>query len=135
MSHMLRLYCVLDGTSDQFPVDIDPSKEISDLKAVIYNGNTNTFNSQGIDARQLILWPINNVSVQRNPLNLNSLTLADQVITKDPDDDQDVLSFRELDPSWDIGYVFGDGSQPFPRRTIQIIVQTPQKGKRSLRYL
>ncbi|KAF9424621.1 hypothetical protein BGZ76_003497 [Entomortierella beljakovae] len=124
---MLRLYCVLDGTSDLFPVDIDPSKEISDLKEAIHEKKKNTFNSLRLDADQLVIWPVYNVPTRRNPLNLNSLTLADQVITKDPDDDQDVPSFRELDPSWDIEYVFGNGSQPFPRRTIQIIVQLPQQ--------
>ncbi|KAF9090293.1 hypothetical protein BGX27_002296 [Mortierella sp. AM989] len=126
MADQLKLRCVIDGTSDSFSVYIEPSKDIDDLKDAIHKKKENTFTALGIDADQLILWPIHNVSTQRKPLGLNSLNPAEQVKTKDPDDDQDVPSFREPDQSWQISYVF-ENTLPFPARTVQIIIGLPQQ--------
>lgn len=130
MADQLKLRCVIDGTSDSFSVYIEPSKDIDDLKDAIHKKKENTFTALGIDADQLILWPIHNVSTQRKPLGLNSLNPAEQVKTKDPDDDQDVPSFREPDQSWQISYVF-ENTLPFPARTVQIIIGLPQQGMSS----
>ncbi|KAF9348111.1 hypothetical protein BGX34_002668, partial [Mortierella sp. NVP85] len=105
----LTLFCLVDGESTSFPVAIDSTKTIGDLKKLIKTENPNTFN--GVDAKNLTLWRVSLPVVPKNERKAISLA--------------DVSSKEELDETDDISDVFKE--KP-PNKTIHIIVQQPQPG-------
>ncbi|KAH7043039.1 hypothetical protein BKA57DRAFT_508403 [Linnemannia elongata] len=104
----LALLCLFDGeaTSNAFSVKIESTKTIGSLKVHIKTKILNTFN--GIDAKDLTLWHVNQpvlVANKHNPILLSAID-----------------SPTELDPTDDISDVFPEA---LPKKTIHIIVQRP----------
>ncbi|KAG0277967.1 hypothetical protein BGZ97_009804, partial [Linnemannia gamsii] len=105
--NLLTLFCLVDGetTSNAFPVEIESSKTIGDLRKLIKTEIPDTFN--GVDAKDLALWRVS-IPVAANkhkPIVLNEFESA-----------------TELDPTDDVSDVFPD--KP-PKKTIHVIVQRP----------
>ncbi|KAG0249364.1 hypothetical protein BGZ95_007572, partial [Linnemannia exigua] len=72
----LTLFCLVDGetTSNAFPVEIESSKTIGDLKKLIKTETPDTFS--GVDAKDLTLWRV-------------SISVADDNHDDNDDDDDD----------------------------------------------
>ncbi|KAF9288968.1 hypothetical protein BGZ88_007965, partial [Linnemannia elongata] len=104
----LALLCLFEGeaTSNAFSVKIESTKTIGSLKDHIKTKILNTFN--GIDAKDLTLWRVDQPVLAANKHNLILLSAID--------------SPTELDPTDDISDVFPEAP---PKKTIHIIVQRP----------
>ena len=118
----LSLFCLVDGepTFNAFPVGIEVSKTIGDLKELIKTKKSNQFSD--VDADQLTLWRVSIPVVVANkhkPIALNEFESA-----------------TELDPTDDLSDVFEETP---PKKTIHVIVQRPPPGNAnalcSLSYL
>ncbi|KAF9315924.1 hypothetical protein BGZ91_005661, partial [Linnemannia elongata] len=68
----LTLFCLVDGeaTTNVFPVEIESTKTIGDLKELIKTEKTNDFSD--FDAEKLTLWCVSNTAV-----NLSSFIKVD----------------------------------------------------------
>ncbi|KAK3812540.1 MAG: hypothetical protein J3R72DRAFT_498661 [Linnemannia gamsii] len=104
--NFLALFCLVDGDSMPFSVDIDASKTVDHLKDAIKTKIPGTF--KGVDAKDLTLWRVSIPLVPRKDRKDISLS--------------DVPLKEELDETDDLSEVFPD---KLPKKTIHIIVQRP----------
>ncbi|KAG0198791.1 hypothetical protein BGX33_012070 [Mortierella sp. NVP41] len=104
--NLLTLFCLVDGDSMPFSVDIDASKTVDHLKKLIKAEKTNNFSD--VDADQLTLWHVSIPLVPKK--DRKDISLGD------------VSSKEELDETDDLSDVFPD---KLPKKTIHIIVQRP----------
>ncbi|KAF9275585.1 hypothetical protein BGZ74_003968, partial [Mortierella antarctica] len=104
-NHM-NFFCLVDGESTPFPVEIESTKTIGDLKDAIKAKKTNEFSD--IDADMLTLWKVSIPVVPKK--DRKEISLAD------------VPSKEELDETDDVSDVFKETP---PKKTIHIIVQRP----------
>ncbi|KAF9079500.1 hypothetical protein BGX23_003894 [Mortierella sp. AD031] len=105
----LNFLCLVNGESTSFPVEIDPTKTIGDLKDAIKAKKTPRFDDVAAD--ELILWRVSIPLVPKK--DRKDLSLGD------------ILSKEELDETDDLSDVFLD--KP-PKKTIHIIGQRPPPG-------
>jgi hypothetical protein len=108
----LTLFCLVDGETTSFPVEIESTKTVGDLKKLIKTEKAKAF--EDVDADQLTLWHVSLPVVPKK--DRKAISLAD------------VLSKEELDETDDISDVFEE--KP-PKKTIHIIVQRPLPCKRT----
>ncbi|KAF9083433.1 hypothetical protein BGX29_003150, partial [Mortierella sp. GBA35] len=102
----LNFLWLVNGESTSFPVEIDPTKTIGDLKDAIKAKKAPRFDDVAAD--ELILWRVSIPLVPKK--DRKDLSLGD------------ILSKEELDETDDPSDVFLD--KP-PKKTIHIIVQRP----------
>ncbi|KAG0271769.1 hypothetical protein BGZ96_005631, partial [Linnemannia gamsii] len=102
----LNFLCLVNGESTSFPVEIEPTKTIGDLKDAIKAKKTNDFSD--VDADKLTLWRVSIPLVPKK--DRKDISLGD------------IPSKEELDETDDLSDVFRD--KP-PKKTIHIIVQRP----------
>ncbi|KAF9287535.1 hypothetical protein BGZ68_001691 [Mortierella alpina] len=104
----LTLFCLVEGesTSNAFPVEIEPSKTIGELKKLIKTEQAPAFDD--ITANSLTLWKVS-LSIPNDE--------EDTSITLDAFSDK-----KKLRPTDDVSDVFNE--KP-PKKTIHIIVQRP----------
>ncbi|KAG0315818.1 hypothetical protein BGZ99_007246 [Dissophora globulifera] len=99
------LWCLLDGESTPFPVEIESTKTIGALKKAIKDDNAVAF--ADVDAKMLTLWK---VSVPVLPKKeRKGISLVD-------------VPSQELDETDDVSDAF---KETLPKKTIHIIVQRP----------
>ncbi|KAK5828980.1 hypothetical protein F5H01DRAFT_329294 [Linnemannia elongata] len=104
--NLLTLFCLVDGDSVPFSVDINASKTVDRLKDANKTKIPNTF--KGVDAKDLTL---SRVSIPLVPKkDCKDISLGD------------IPSKEELDETDDLFDVFPD---KLPKKTIHIIVQRP----------
>jgi hypothetical protein len=108
-NNLLTLFCLVDGDKAPFPVKIESSESIGDLKDAIKAKIPDTFN--GVDAKDLTLWSV-------------SIPVSD-------DDDDDVPIYidtiletdkKKLKATTRLFKFFGT---ELPEDTIHVIVQRP----------
>ncbi|KAF9202673.1 hypothetical protein BGZ59_002058, partial [Podila verticillata] len=105
----LSLFCLVDGESTPFPVEIESTKTIGDLKRAIKDDNSIAF--ADVDAKMLTLW---HVSIPVLPKkDLKEISLAEE----------------ELDEKDDVSDVFKETP---PKKTIHVIVQRPPQASTPL---
>jgi hypothetical protein len=112
----ITLFCLVHGDNpsrNAFPVEIDKSKTIGQLKEIIKTKKANDF--KDVDADKLILW---RVSISTNKLS-----------KLDPYFDYKIDG-TELSPYDDIQEVFPDAPA---YKHIHIIVELPEVGQQSFR--
>ncbi|KAI8359578.1 hypothetical protein B0O80DRAFT_233929 [Mortierella sp. GBAus27b] len=102
----LTLFCLVNGETTSFPVAIESTKTIGDLKDLIKTKQTPDFDD--IAAKSLTLWRVSLPVVPKK--DRKAISLAE------------VPSKEELDETDDISDVFEE--KP-PKKTIHIIVQRP----------
>ncbi|KAG9062287.1 hypothetical protein KI688_006619 [Linnemannia hyalina] len=107
--NLLTLFCLVNGESTPFPLEIDSTKTIGGLKNLIVNGNQ-ALAFRDDAAKDLILW---RVSIPVVPKERKEISLAD------------IPSKEELDETDDVSDVFEETP---PKKTIHIIVQRPPLG-------
>ncbi len=112
----LNFLCLVDGESTSFPVGIESTKTIGDLKDEIKAKQSPDFDD--IVANKLTLW---RVSIPLLPKKDRKCISLIDVATKD-----------ELDEIDDLFEVF---DEPLPKKTIHIIVQRPPQGNAHTRLL
>ncbi|KAF9352665.1 hypothetical protein BGX34_012028 [Mortierella sp. NVP85] len=105
----LTLFCVVDGETTSFPVAIESTKTVGDLKKLIKAEKAKAF--EEVDADQLTLWRVSFPVVPKSERKAVSLA--------------DISTKEELDETDDISDVFEE--KP-PKKTIHIIVQRPLPG-------
>ncbi|KAG0014025.1 hypothetical protein BGZ82_001943, partial [Podila clonocystis] len=110
----LNLFCVVDGESTPFPVEIESTKTLGFLKELIKAKKPNDFSD--VDADKLTLWK---VSIPLAPLNERKPVFLNEII-----------SVTELDPADDLSDVFEPKPprkihEPKPLKKIDVIVQRP----------
>ncbi|OAQ35724.1 hypothetical protein K457DRAFT_27398 [Linnemannia elongata AG-77] len=110
LDNRLNLFCLVDGesTSNAFPVGIEPTNTIGDLKEFIKVKKTPEFND--IAADKLTLWRVSIPITDDDdevPLLLNNVTDKDK---------------KKLGPATRLSKVFLDS---LPEETINVIVQRP----------
>ncbi|KAI8594854.1 hypothetical protein EDD21DRAFT_65187, partial [Dissophora ornata] len=105
----LNFFCLVNGESTSFPVEIDSTKTIGDLKDAIKAKKAPRLDDVAAD--ELILWRVSIPLVPKKDRKNISLS--------------DVLSKEELDETDDLSHVFK--VMP-PKKTIHIIVQRPSSG-------
>ncbi|KAG0069968.1 hypothetical protein BGZ92_004574, partial [Podila epicladia] len=106
IDNKISLCCVVDGESISFPVKIESTETIGDLKDAIKTALSPQFDD--IAAKDLTLW---RVSISLVPLKDRKPIILKQID-----------SAEELDPGNDISDEFEE--RP-PKKTIHIIVQRP----------
>ncbi|OAQ22287.1 hypothetical protein K457DRAFT_345756 [Linnemannia elongata AG-77] len=113
----LSLFCLVNGeaTSNAFPVEIESTKTIGDLKELIKTKKTNDF--QDVDADKLTLWRVSIPDDDDNDLPV----LLDSVPEK-----------KKLKATTRLLKVF---DTELPDDTIHIIVQRPPQGNAHTRLL
>ncbi|KAF9323060.1 hypothetical protein BG006_001796, partial [Podila minutissima] len=102
----MSLFCLVDGETTPFSVEVDRTKTVDHLKDLIKAKKANTYSD--VDADMLMLWHVSIPVVppnKRKPIILNEIDSA-----------------TELDPTDDISDVFEE--TPL-KKTIHIIVQRP----------
>ncbi|KAG0042715.1 hypothetical protein BGZ90_009318, partial [Linnemannia elongata] len=104
--NLLTLFCLVDGDSVPFSVDIDASKTVDHLKNFLKTALTPQFDD--IPAKDLTLWRVSIPLVPKKDRKDISLS--------------DVPLKEELDETDDLSEVFQD---KLPKKTIHIIVQRP----------
>ncbi|KAF9536712.1 hypothetical protein EC957_009923 [Mortierella hygrophila] len=109
---LLALFCLVDGeaTTNAFPVEIESTKTIGDLKEVIMGKTTNRF--RNVDPDQLTLWK---VTIPITKENEDTPMLLEDV----PSDK------NRLGPATRLSKVF---PEELPKETVHIIVQRPTPG-------
>ncbi|KAG0357737.1 hypothetical protein BGX24_006147, partial [Mortierella sp. AD032] len=105
--NLLTLFCLVDGDSIPFSVDINASKPVDHLKNLIVNGDQAPA-FRDLAAKDLILWRVSIPVVPKK--QRREISLAD------------IPSKEELDEMDDLSEVF-EGTPP--KKTIHIIVQRP----------
>jgi hypothetical protein len=113
---LLTMFCLVDGDSVSFSVDIDASKTVDHLKDKIKTEKAPEFDD--IAAYKLSLWK---VSIPLPPKKDRKVIWLSDVAMKDELDETDVLS-----------HVF---KEPPPMKTIHIIVRRPPHGTAHTRLL
>ncbi|KAF9897529.1 hypothetical protein BX616_005448, partial [Lobosporangium transversale] len=112
MTTEVTLFCVIDGDSSVFPVDIPSSKTIDHLKDAI---KKKKLEFHDIDASKLTLWHVAISSISKKPITLSNLT-DEQKAQKNPE--------KLEDPTSEVSEVFG--AVP-PKKTIHVIIERPAK--------
>ncbi|KAF9537358.1 hypothetical protein EC957_008398 [Mortierella hygrophila] len=109
-NNLLPLFCLVDGeaTTNAFPVEIESTKTVGDLKELISSNIPNTFS--GVDAKDLTLW---RVSIPDDDGDDEVPIVLDKVNNKDK---------KKLRATSELSEVFP--SKP-PKDTIHVIVQRP----------
>ncbi|OAQ22282.1 hypothetical protein K457DRAFT_345649 [Linnemannia elongata AG-77] len=107
--NLLTLFCLVDGDSVPFSVDIDASKTVDHLKDAIKSKKTPRFDDVAAD--ELTLWRVSIPLVPKK--DRKDISLGE------------VSSKEELDETDDLSDVFQD---KLPKKTIHIIVQRPPPG-------
>ncbi|KAF9984705.1 hypothetical protein BGZ65_012828 [Modicella reniformis] len=102
----LTLFCLAEGETTSFPVEVDPTKTVDHLKELIKTKKSPEFDDFAAD--KLTLWRVSLPVVPKK--DRKAISLAD------------VLMKEELDETDDISDVFEE--KP-PKKTIHIIVQRP----------
>ncbi|KAF9295152.1 hypothetical protein BGZ74_010947 [Mortierella antarctica] len=91
----LTFFCVIDGESTPFPVEIEPTKTIGELKKTIKDDNAVAF--VDVDAKMLTLWGVS-IPVapkkERKDISLAGITSKEEL--DETDDVSDV--FKETPP-------------------------------------
>lgn len=113
IDNLLILFCVVDGESTPFPVEIESAKTVGQLKDAIKEKKSPEFDD--IAADKLTLW---RVSITLGPLKDRKPIILSKV-----------ESATELDPGNDIS---DDFEETPPKKTIHVIVQRPLQGKNVL---
>ncbi|KAF9081546.1 hypothetical protein BGX27_004860 [Mortierella sp. AM989] len=108
-SEKVELFCILDGDSTAFSVNIEASDTVGDLKDAIKKKQAPVLDD--IRASDLALWHVAIPSAPKRQITLGSLT-DEEKATKKPEELEDSTS--------EISEVFG--SAP-PKKTIHVIVQ------------
>ncbi|KAG0247934.1 hypothetical protein BG011_000705, partial [Mortierella polycephala] len=110
----ITLFCLVDGESTSFPVEIESSKTIGDLKKAIKDDNAIAF--ADVDTKMLTLWKV-------------SISVADD---DDDDDEDDLPILLDNIPKNDkkkLKAVTNTVSDVFketpPKKTIHILVRRP----------
>ncbi|KAG0007896.1 hypothetical protein BGZ81_004501, partial [Podila clonocystis] len=107
----LTLFCLVDGESTPFPVEIEPTKTIGALKKDIKEEKAIAF--AGVDADMLTLWKVS-------------------ILVADDDDDEDLpillhsipkADKKRLKATREIHDIFGDEAA---KNMIHVIVERPQ---------
>ncbi|KAF9322726.1 hypothetical protein BG006_002104, partial [Podila minutissima] len=109
----LSLFCLVDGESTPFPVEIESTKTIGDLKKAIKDDNAIAF--ADVDAKMLTLWRVSIPVLPKKERKNISLV--------------NVPSKEELDETDDVSDVFKETP---PKKTIHIIVQRPSQSRSGL---
>lgn len=111
--NLLTLFCLADGDSMPFSVEIAASKTVGHLKDAIKTKIPDTF--KGVDAKDLTLW---SVSIPLAPKkDRKAISLGDIPLKE------------ELDETDDLSELFPD---KLPKKTIHIIVLRPPPGNADL---
>ena len=103
------LYCVVDGQSTPFPVEISSAKTVGHLKHAIKDENANEL--RDVDAKQLTLWKVSIPATDDE-----EIILLDNVAGKDK---------KKLGSFIRLSKVF---PKELPQETVHIIVQRPPRG-------
>ncbi|KAG0195067.1 hypothetical protein BGX28_002366, partial [Mortierella sp. GBA30] len=106
--NLVTLFCLVDGESTPFPVEIESTKTIGQLKDAIKAKKAPRFDDVAAD--ELTLWRVTLPLVplkDRKPIILSK-----------------VESATELDPGNDISDEF---EEKLPKKTIHLIVQRPPR--------
>ncbi|KAF9536709.1 hypothetical protein EC957_009924 [Mortierella hygrophila] len=104
--NLLTLFCLVDGDSVPFSVDIDASKTVDHLKDAIKDKKAPEFDDIAPD--KLVLWRVSIPLVPKK--DRKNISLSDVPLTE------------ELDETDDVSDVFPD---KLPKKTIHVIVQRP----------
>ncbi|KAF9993199.1 hypothetical protein BGZ65_011322 [Modicella reniformis] len=107
----LTLFCAVDGESNPFSVEVDPTKSVDVLKKAIKTNKSHEFDD--IDANKLTLWKvlIPYDSVKKHlKFDLGQLQANEK---------------EKLDPISDTSDVFGQETTKKPAKMISIIVERP----------
>ena len=115
-NHLLTLFCLVDGESSPFPVEIESAKTIGVLKDAIKTALAPQFDD--VAAKDITLW---HVSIPLAPLNQRK-----PIVLNEFD------SATELDPTDDVSDVF---EAPLPKKTVHIIIRRPPPGNPSLQSI
>ncbi|KAK5809644.1 hypothetical protein F5H01DRAFT_415593 [Linnemannia elongata] len=114
-NNLLTLFCLVDGeaTTNAFPVEIESTKTIGDLKNLIKTEKSNDF--QGADADKLTLWRVSipDVDDDETPVSIDTLTRK-----------------KKMRATNKLSMVF---EAAFPEDTIRVVVQRPPPGLFSMR--
>ena len=115
----LNLFCLVNGeaTSNAFPVEIESTKTIGDLKELIKTKKTNDF--QDVDADRLTLWRVSTPDDDDEEIPI----VLDNVNNKDK---------KKLRATRGLLEVFPD---KLPINTIHVIVHRPPRGNAHTRLL
>ena len=105
----LNIFCVIEGETTSFPVEIESTKTVGHLKDAIKAKKSNYF--EKIDADDLTLWRVSIPILPKK--DRKAISLAD------------VSSKEELDEATKLSNIF---DAELPEETIHIIVQPPQSG-------
>jgi hypothetical protein len=106
MSNKIRLFCILNGDSIPFSVELERNVTVDDLKKAIKNENISEL--EGIHSSKLVLWHVSILSVPKRQIELSNLTIQEKL--------------KKLDPTSEISEVFGNSP---PKKTIHVIVERP----------
>ncbi|KAF8953043.1 hypothetical protein BGZ46_003310, partial [Entomortierella lignicola] len=111
MTQKIKLFCVLDGDSTAFPLNLASDDTIGDLKDSIHKKKSNAL--EGIDASDLLLWqvsiPIGSDEEEDKPIYL-----------EDYKDEAKRIGPKHA--ATEISEVFGTAPA---KKTIHVIVQRP----------
>ncbi|KAF9427922.1 hypothetical protein BGZ76_002137, partial [Entomortierella beljakovae] len=116
MSGEITLFCIVDGESSKFLVDILPTKTVGHLKNAIKDMKENDL--KDIDADRLILWATAIPSIPIRTIKLDNLT-SDDTANMPPlllDESDDLISEKF--------------EAELPRKTIHVVIKLPLAGKR-----
>jgi len=115
---ILDIFCVIEGETGSFPVEIESTKTVGHLKDAIKANRSNYFDLMKIDAAQVTLWRVSIPDDDKLPALLASFT-----------EEQNLLNFLsdklKLRPTMKISSVF---DAKLPEETIHVFVQLPQSG-------
>ncbi|KAG0038792.1 hypothetical protein BGZ83_002997, partial [Gryganskiella cystojenkinii] len=104
--NLVTLFCLVDGDSNPFSVDVNRTKTVDMLKDSIKAKIPDTFH--GADAKDFILW---RVSIPVSPKkDRNGISLANVHSKEEPDETDDVSEVFQETP---------------PKKTIHVIVTRP----------
>ncbi|KAF9415354.1 hypothetical protein BGZ94_000118 [Podila epigama] len=107
----LTLFCLVDGESTPFPVEIESTKTIGDLKDAIKDKKAPRFDDVAAD--ELTLWRVSIPDADDDENDEESPVLLDSIPSKDK---------KKLKATHDLSDVFKETP---PKKTIHIIVQRP----------
>jgi len=106
---ILDIFCVIEGQTTSFPVEIESTKTVGHLKKAIKADQSPDFDD--INAKNLTLWRVSIPILPKK--DRKAISLAD------------VSSKEELDEATKLSNIF---DAELPEETIHIIVQLPQSG-------
>ncbi|KAF9993305.1 hypothetical protein BGZ80_008193, partial [Entomortierella chlamydospora] len=86
MANEVTLFCIVDGDSTAFSVDILPGKTVDHLKKKIKEEKSKVFSE--VDPDELILWHVSIPSTPKRQITLGNLT-DEEKDTKKPEELED----------------------------------------------